>query len=126
MSFMANPDYSLRFDWRGREKEMNNISPMLTAKDFRIDDVNEFIRPQFQTMREAIELSRMYRYDMDILTAWGLLKIAIYKKASRYHDLSPLIPLFAKANLVSMDSFNFGRTVVLTANYYFSAKKSET
>lgn len=126
MKYMATPEYSLRYDWRGREKEMNSISPMLTAMDFAIDKVDESIRPQFQIMREAIDISRMYRYDLDLFATYRMLKIAIYKKASRYLDLTPLMPLFARADSVGMDSFNFGIAVKLTAIYMFGAKKSRT
>ncbi len=125
MKYPGNPEYSLRYDWRGREKEMNNISPRLAARDFRIDEVDEHIRPRFQIMREAIEISRMYRYDMDIFFSYRVLKIAMYKKVSKYHDLTPLMPLFAGADLVSMDSLNFGRAVMLTANYMFARKPNK-
>ncbi len=125
MSYAGNRGYFLRYDRRGREKEINKISPLLTAKDFNIDEVDERIRPQFQTIREAISISRKCCYDMDIITTYGLLEIAIYKKTSWENDLTPLMPLFARADWVSMDGLNFGRVVVLSAFYVFLPERED-
>lgn len=126
MSYAGKLGYSLRYDRRGREKEINKISPLLTAKDFNIDEVDERIRPQFQTIREAIRISRKHCYDMDIITAYGygLLEIAIYKKTSWENDLTPLMPLFARADWVNMDGLIFGR-VVLSAFYVFLPERED-
>lgn len=127
MSYAGTLGYSLRYDQRGREKEVNKISPLLTAKDFNIDEVDECIRPQFQTMREAIRISRKNFYDLDIITAFwrGALEIAIYRKSSWENDLTPLMPLFAGADSVSMNGLKSGRVVVLSAIYMFLPERED-
>lgn len=127
MRYAGKLDYSLRYDRRGREKEVNKISPLLTAKDFNIDEVDERIRPQFQIMREAISISRENCYDLDIITAFWrrALEISIYRKSSWENDLTPLMPLFAGAESVSMEGLYFGRVIVLSAIYMFLPERED-
>lgn len=125
MRYAGKLGYSLRYDRRGREKEINKISPLLTAKDFNIDEVDERIRPQFQIIREAIRISRKNCYDLDIITTRWLLEISIYRKTSWENDLTPLMPLFARADSVSMDGLYFGRVVVLSAFYFFLPERED-
>ncbi|MCM1150289.1 MAG: hypothetical protein NC319_09445 [Butyricicoccus sp.] len=125
MGYMADPCYSLRYDREGREKEKNRISPLLTAPEYSIGEVNKVLRPQFETMRKAIEISRRHRYDLDISTSFLALNIAIYRKSPRFFELSFLMPLFDGAFSVGMESFSFGRIFALKAFYLFPPEKEQ-
>ena len=125
MSYKADPAYSLSYGKDGSKEEVNLISDLLTDPDFSIEEVSESIRAEFQIMREAIEIAHKYKYDMDFFTENGVLEVAIYKKFSGPTGLTPLMPLFSKANSVNMYNYKPGNTVMLSALYLFTSKPKE-
>lgn len=118
-------EYSLRYDKHGVETEINRISPLLTAEEFTIDQVDEELRPKFYIMREAISISRRFKYDMDLFAECGL-RVVVYHDFSACIGLTEVMRLFGLADLAWISKHKRGKSVALTAIYLISVKKSET
>lgn len=116
--------YFLRYDKNGVETEINQISPLLTAPEFSIDEVDEELRPKIYIMREAIKIARTFKYDMDLLEVSGL-RIDIYYEFKDCLGLTDLMGLFSQADLAWISNHKRGKSVTLTAVYLITGKRRE-
>lgn len=117
-------DYSLRYDRQGEKTEINTISPLLTAPEYSIDEVEENMRLRFPIMHEAVRIAHRYKYDMDMIAQLALY-IVVYHDSHEYLGLTELMCLFSQADLVGLKGINFGRAVEIEAFYLIGSEKGE-